>query len=656
MPPKKAKKKSLSKKAKAKKDAVRKAKVKRAGKQRPKTKNIGKPRRKPGRAARQGGGAEESTDAAVTQNRAESGTRSRGESGARLRSANLHVASLDRRGRFTVAKPLFEPGEQVTLDRKHRFAPGQMIWADFSGGRARLVRNLGRIDNARDVCEALTLERLRRRGFSDAIEAEAEEVARNPVDLGVRREDLRELPTFTVDPATARDFDDAVSARREGDLVRLWIHIADVAAFVRPGSGLEREAAERANSTYVPTSVEPMLPMALSAGVCSLSPREDRFAVTTELVLDDEGDVRSVRFFRSLVRSDVRLDYDQLDRIFAGEERPPEVASDPLELTRKIAATLAAKRAGGALEVSSSEPSFQFDAEGNVISAVAEKQTEAHRLIEQLMVLNNEQVATVLEARRTPTLYRVHEQPDPDRIERLFDQLASLDLPAPPLFDGFGPSQAGQMAVEASRSIAREAERRGHGAVAYASLVLRSLKPARYSEKNLGHAGLGSEAYSHFTSPIRRYPDLLVHRGLLSGLGAGEEAPSAGEVAEAAVHCSDRERASTRLERDGDDVCAAFLLERELFEGGWKQEFEGEVSGVIGAGAFVTFGGKLGDVYEGFVPVRKIRGERFDLNQEETALVGGRTGRAVRFGDPISITVERVDPLRGRVDLEPADG
>ena len=190
----------------------------------------------------------------------------------------------------------------------------------------------------------------------------------------------------------------------------------------------------------------------------------------------------------------------------------------------------------------------------------------------------------------------------------------------------------------------------------YASLILRSLKPARYSEKNLGHAGLGSEAYSHFTSPIRRYPDLLVHRGLLSGIGAGEEAPSAGEVAEAAVHCSDRERASTRLERDGDDVCAAFLLERELFEGGWKREFEGEVSGVIGAGAFVTFGGELGDVYEGFVPVRKIRGERFDLNEEETALVGGRTGRAVRFGDPISVTVERIDPLRGRVDLEPADG
>ncbi|MDQ2622143.1 MAG: RNB domain-containing ribonuclease [Actinomycetota bacterium] len=652
MPPKKAKKKPLSKKAKAKKAAVRKAKLKRAGKGR-KTKDIGKPRRKPGRAARKERAGE--SGGTPAGNRPEGNRDEGGREGRRPRGS-FHVASLDRRGRFTVAQPVFEPGEQVSLDRKHRGAPGQMIWAEFTGGRARLVRELGRTDNARDVCEALTLERLRRRGFRDAIEAEAEEAARNPVELGIEREDLRDLPTFTVDPATARDFDDAVSARREGDLVRLWIHIADVAAYVRPGSALEREAAERANSTYVPTSVEPMLPLALSAGVCSLSPGEDRFAVTTEMVMDGEGDVRSVRFFRSLVRSDVRLDYDQLDRIFAGEERPPEVASDPLDLTRKIAATLAGRRAGGALEVTSTEPSFRFDSEGNVISARAEKQTEAHRLIEQLMVLNNEQVAAVLEARRTPTLYRVHEQPDPDRIARLFEQLASLDLPAPPLFDGFGPSQAGQMAVEASRSIAREAERRGHGAVPYASLILRSLKPARYSEKNLGHAGLGSEAYSHFTSPIRRYPDLLVHRGLLSGIGAGEDAPSAGEVAEAAVHCSDRERASTRLERDGDDVCSAFLLERELFEGGWNREFEGEVSGVIGAGAFVTFAGELGDVYEGFVPVRKIRGERFDLNEEETALIGGRTGRAVRFGDPVSVTVERIDPLRGRVDLEPADG
>lgn len=564
------------------------------------------------------------------------------------------MATLEKRGRFTVVRPLFESGEQATLDRKVRFRTGQIAWAEFAGGRARIVRDLGQIDNATDVSEALTLERLRHRGFRKAIEEEAAAAAKAPAEVPGGRRDLTALPTFTVDPATARDFDDAVSAEREGDGVRIWIHIADVAAYVRPGSGLEAEAARRANSTYVPTSVEPMLPLALSAGVCSLSPGEDRLAVTTEMLLSGSGEVVSVAWYRSRVLSDARLDYDQLDRIFAGRERPPAVAAEPLELVRALSAMLADARSGGTLEINSTEPSFSFDDTGQVTGCTAESQTEAHRLIEQLMVLTNERVAKLLEVKRTPTLYRVHELPDPDRIGHLIDQLASLDLPAPPVPDGMGPSQAGRIAVEASRSVAGEAARRGHGATAYGSLVLRSLKPARYCEKNLGHAGLGSDAYSHFTSPIRRYADLIVHRGLLAELGQGERAPDPGGVAAAAVHCSEREREATRLERDADDVCAAFLLERELFEGGWKQTFDGEVSGVIGAGAFVTFGGELGEGYEGLVPVRKMRGDRFDLNLEETALIGGKSGRAIRFGDPIRVTVERVDGPRGRVDLEPA--
>lgn len=576
--------------------------------------------------------------------------------GGRRPRGEFHVALLEKRGRFTVAKPIFVPGEQVALDRKVRSRVGQIILAEFAGGRARMVKDLGRIDNATDVCEAFAIEKFGRRGFAKGLEAEAESASQNPIEPPGGRRDLTGLPTFTVDPATARDFDDAVSAEREGDGVRLWIHIADVAAYVRPGTALGYEAYERANSTYLPTSVEPMLPKVLSAGVCSLSPDVERNAVTTEMLISGGGEVESVSFYRSRIRSDVRLDYDQLDRIFAGSEKAPDGPAESIALTRKIAADLATKRAGHALEVSSLEPSFRFDSDGHVTSAVAEEQTEAHRLIEQLMVLTNEQVATMLENRKTPTLYRVHEQPDPERIDHLFHQLASLDLPAPPVYDGMGPSQAGQLAVEASRTVAKEAARRGHGRAAYSSLILRSLKPARYSEKNLGHAGLGSPAYSHFTSPIRRYPDLVVHRGLLAELGAGEERPEPGYIGEAALHCSDREREAAQIERDADDICAAFLLERELFERGIHTEFEGEVSGVIGAGAFVTFGGELGDVYEGFVPVRKIRGEYFDLNQEETALIGSKTGRAVRFGDPITVTVERVDSPRGRVDLEPADG
>lgn len=580
---------------------------------------------------------------------AASSTRGRGRPGER------HVALLGRRGRFAVARPLFEPGDQVALDRKTRNAEGRIAWVEFRGGRARLLRDLGRVDNARDVCEALALERLRRRGFSGAIEAEAEAAAADP-HSPVERRDLTRLETFTVDPATARDFDDAVSAQAEGDSVRLWIHIADVAAYVRPGSNLEALAWDRANSVYVPTSVEPMLPESLSAGVCSLSPGEQRLAVTTEILLSGSGEVVSASFYRSRIISDARLDYEQLDRVFAERERPPVQVSEPIRLARAASALLAERKDRTRLDVTSSEPGFSFDDEGNVTSASADVQTEAHRLIEHLMVLVNEQVAQLLQQCRTPTLYRVHEQPDPDRIARLAEQLASLNLPAPAVVDGMGPGAAGEFAVEASRTIAAEAGRRGHGAVPFGSLVLRSLKPARYSSWNLGHAGLGSEAYCHFTSPIRRFPDLLVHRGLLSEVGGGEEAPDPGEVGDAAEHCSDREREAARIERDADDVCAAFLLERELFDSGWHSHFEGEVSGVIGAGAFVTFGGELGDVYEGFIPVRRMRGDHYDLNQEETALIGSRKGKAVRFGDPVTVRVRRVDAVRGRVDLDPADG
>jgi ribonuclease R len=282
-------------------------------------------------------------------------------------------------------------------------------------------------------------------------------------------------------------------------------------------------------------------------------------------------------------------------------------------------------------------------------------QTEAHRVIEHLMVLTNERVADLLESRRIPTLYRVHEQPDPERIRWLIEQLAALDVPTPPLPDTISPQQAGELAGVASRLVTREAERRRHGREAYTSLVLRSLKQAHYSDRNLGHAGLGSSAYCHFTSPIRRYPDLIVHRGLLSAIGAGEEAPRADGLAELGAHCSERERDATRLERNADSVCACFLLERELFERGPDTRFEGEVSGVVGAGAFVRFGGALADVYEGFLPARRIGGrERYELDPTETMLVGRSGGDAVRIGDPVRVTVDRVEAPRGRVDLLPA--
>lgn len=558
------------------------------------------------------------------------------------------MATVERRGRYPVAVPLFDRGPQLPFERKARPSTGSLAWVEERGGRAKLLQQLGDPAVARDVVEALVLDRLGRRGFSKVVEAEAEA----PPTHEVERRDLTALPTFTVDPATARDFDDAVSAERAGDSVRLWIHIADVSAWVRSGSALDRAAGERGNSVYVPTSVEPMLPHVLSSGECSLSPGDERLAVTTEILLSGRGEVESVSFYRSRIQSDVRLDYDGLDRIFSGEEQAPPKVAEPIELARRAAAVLTGLKGEGRLEVTSSEPDFEFDRKGNPIASHRYEETEAHLLIEQLMILVNEQVAELLDRSSTPTIYRVHEQPDPERVERLFEQLASLDLPTPPLPEGTGPTVAGDLAVEASRMVAAEAGRRGYGAVPFGSLVLRSLKPARYLEVNLGHAGLGSTAYTHFTSPIRRYPDLLVHRALLSQVGGGEEAPDAGVAAEVAVHCSETEREAALIERDADDICSAFLLERELYEGGWDREFEGEVSGVIEAGAFISFAGDLGDTYEGFVPVRRLREDWYSLNAEETALIGSKKGKTIRFGDPVSVVVRRVRPALGRVDLD----
>jgi ribonuclease R len=563
---------------------------------------------------------------------------------------------LQRRGRLVVAEPLFERGRRHSLDGRARdgAAAGELVLLGYGKPGPRVVRRLGRPDVARDVLEALMLDRGLRRAFPRAPEAEAVEAPPAPGWSGPRR-DLTELPTFTVDPVTAKDFDDAISARREGPgEVRVWVHIADVSAYVRPGGGLDDQALSRATSVYVPGAVEPMLPHALSSDACSLRPGEERAAVTVELLVRD-ATVASVSFHRSTIRSDARLTYEQVERVFSGRERAADPWADPLDAARGVAG-LRSRRAGAgtALEVDSLEPSFLFDSDGRVTDVVHEEQTEAHELIEHLMILANEQVAGYLAERRAPSLYRVHERPDPAAVERLVEQLTSLGVPTPPVPEGMSPQQAAELAAEASRHMAAWVRRnQGRGRQGLTALVLRSLKQAAYAPRNTGHAGLGSPRYCHFTSPIRRYPDLVCHRALLASLGLDDVPPRAEELAEAAEHCSLAEREALRVERDAADVCSAFLLERVLAEAGGEQTFEGEVVGVIGKGAFVRFGEQG---FEGFLPARRLGAEWFSLNDAETALVGEETGRDVRLGGPVTVEVERVDAPRGRVDLAPSGG
>jgi ribonuclease R len=572
------------------------------------------------------------------------------------RDDGAFVGVLSRRGRFVAAAPLFERGRRVTVDLPKRSDAriGDMVLLRARGGHAEVVRVLGDPDVARDVVEALLADRGYARGFDERVEQEAALAA--AAEDGHDRRDLTELATFTIDPAQARDFDDAVSAREEDGGLVVWVHIADVAAHVRPGSALDAEAQRRGNSVYVPGTVEPMLPEALSNRACSLVPGEPRKAVTVEMRLSGDGAVRSSAFYRSLIRSDARLDYEQVDRIFMGLESAPEVVAEPLALARRAAELLRRRRFGrGALAIESSEPEFHFDGRGNVVRAIDDVQTEAHTVIEELMILANEQVAGELERGRRPSVYRVHEQPEPAAVEHVVAQLESLDVPTPPVPPHLTPRTAGEVMGEVAAKVVEHVNRTGRGREALTSLVLRSLKQAYYSPRNIGHAGLASPTYTHFTSPIRRYPDLVVHRALLAAIGAGEDPPEAHALPEVAEHCSQTEREAMVIERDADDVCGAFLLQHDLYMEGWEREFAGEVSGVIGGGVFVRFvpGPESAAACEGFLPARRL-GDWFEPNDQQTAIVGQRSGRTIRLADPIAVVVSKVDPPRGRVDLVPA--
>jgi ribonuclease R len=650
------------------------------------------------------------------------------------------VAVLERRGRFLTAEPMFPRREAAGASPRRRGAAGLVVGPAGSvraegvrasagdialvqrsarGSGARVLRVIGRPQVARDVIEALMLDRGLARGFSEEVEREARAAAEHAARSDRQRRDLRDLPTFTIDPVTAKDLDDAISAELLDDgTARVWVHIADVTAHVREESVLDREARRRATSVYVPGAVEPMLPRALSNEACSLHAGVERRAVTVELLLRGP-EVLSAVFYRSLICSDQALDYDRVDRIFAGEEPAEEPWAEPLRAARVVAGQLQREREqAGALIVDSSEPEVEFDREGNVSQIRGRVQTESHRLVEHLMIAANEAVAAMLAERDEPTLFRVHEPPDPESVQRLVDQLASLGVPTPPMPDRMSSTQAAELVGAISHDVERHVRRTGVGRLGLSSLVLRSLKQAYYSPKNLGHAGLHSASYCHFTSPIRRYPDIVCHRALLAAVGAGEQAPRASELAELGAWTSERERDAMTIERDADDVAGCFALERLLYESGHEQVFVGEITGLISAGAFLAFGPADEEAvhagappFEGMLPVRVLSaltnsgaspsersgaarserrpaerseratgsrargrngrpgtsgrggrpgggpdGERdwWELNEQGTILQGQRSGRVLRLGDRVEVRVARVDAIRGRVDLTPA--
>jgi ribonuclease R len=398
----------------------------------------------------------------------------------------------------------------------------------------------------------------------------------------------------------------------------------------------------------VPGRVAPMLPPRLSDDLCSLRPDEDRLCVTVEIPFGAELEPGEPSFYRSVIRSRERLTYGRAERILAGDERVSEDLAEALRLSERLALELRRRRFDrGALRITTREIVFAFDGEGGVERAWLESEPHAHMLVEELMILANEAVAGLLAGRRRESLYRVHERPDPQAISLLLAKLADLEVPTPPAPDEerLTPAEAAKLAGRISERVSGYIESSGRGVEAFPALVLRALKQARYDPKNLGHSGLASPAYCHFTSPIRRYPDLVVHRTLLRELGAADE-PLPDELPELAEHTSAKERAIAEVEHRADDICLAWLLEAVLYDRGWEETFEGEITGLIDSGIFARFG----DVFEGYLPVRKLPGY-FELNGLGTALVARRGGRRYRLGDPIEVRVTDIDRPAGKIEV-----
>jgi ribonuclease R len=563
------------------------------------------------------------------------------------------VCELARRGKLLVGEPYFDPRTPIVIDRAFAGSGdlGDLVVVTTRprGGRARVVQLLGPSTSIASVLDGL-LYHLGVRpasGRAPDAEAEADRLPADPDGIEPDQVDLRALTAFTIDPDDAQDFDDAISVRREDGGLRVWVHIADVARYVPAGSSLDRDAAERALSVYVPGQSEPMLPERLSNRLCSLLPHRDRSCVTVEVPFDPGFEAGQPLFYRSLIRSDARLTYSQVEAVLAGRERLGPELGEAVTLAESLSRELRRRRyARGALRIEAPELAFAFEGRERVERAWVEAEPLAHALVEELMILANEAVAQLLAGRRREALYRVHERPDPQAIELLVAKLEALEVPTPPLPEHLSVAAAARLAAGVSARVGEYVDHSGRGREAFPALVLRALKQARYDPRNLGHSGLASRAYCHFTSPIRRYPDIVCHRALLRELGLADE-PLPDALDEAAEWASAREREAARAEHAADAICLAWLLDRRLFELGWDAIFDGEVTGAIGSGLFARFDG----LFEGYLPARRLADDYYELDRLGTALVGRRSGRRFRLGDGIAVRVERIDRIDGKVEL-----
>ncbi|MEA3506381.1 MAG: ribonuclease R, partial [Elusimicrobiota bacterium] len=506
-------------------------------------------------------------------------------------------------------------------------------------GAGHIIEILGEAGDYSTEVKITLLRNNIKREFEESTKKEAGSV---PSDIkGISsegRKDLREINCFTIDPESSKDFDDAVSIEKKDKGYRLGVHIADVSHFVKKGSAIDEEAAERGTSTYLPGRVIPMLPEELSNNICSLRPGKDRFAVTVFMDISKKGHVLGHEFFKSIINNKRRFTYNEVDKILEGRKTAGEKISEDLELMVNIAKKLRKNREKrGSINFEFPELDIKLNDDGTVDEVVRVQRTMSHRLIEEFMILSNETVAGYMSRHKIPSLYRLHEKPSPEKLEafRNFIQPFGFSLPKD------------QKVTPAHLQTILDRIRNSKEEVVISTMMLRSLQKAVYSQQDKGHFALASEHYTHFTSPIRRYPDLVVHRILTEVIERGPEKLSGDksrseELSQHGAYFSDKEQNSTYAEREAKELkLMEYMKDRE------GEIFEGIISGTTSFGVFV----ELPEGLEGLIHVRDLKDDYYIFNEENMILKGRRKGRRFKLGESVKVKLVRVDLPKREVDF-----